>query len=253
MSTAMKWVNTKDLAEPAQVRLFCLPHAGSGAAGFYRWKRLLPPEIAVCPIMLPGREARLAEVPLRTVEGIVHALHAELAPELQGPYAIFGHSMSALIALEWARRIQRDALPPPVCLFVSGRDAPQTVASQRQLHKLPDAEMVHALVAMYGGDAGMLLEDAELREVFLPILRADLEVVETYAFAAGVPLTWPVRAFAGVADTSVSPQGLAAWSKLTTGSFAAQRILGDHFFHLGAGQTNLLAAIRSMLSQSPPS
>jgi hypothetical protein len=54
------WLAERDIRLGARVRLFCLPHAGSGSAAFYRWKRLLP-GIDVCPVLLPGREMRLSE------------------------------------------------------------------------------------------------------------------------------------------------------------------------------------------------
>jgi medium-chain acyl-[acyl-carrier-protein] hydrolase len=248
----MKWLNERDLAEPSRVKLFCLPHAGSGAAGFYRWKRLLPADISVCPVMLPGREARLAEAPLRGAGEIVLALQHEVRAELMRPYAIFGHSMSALIALEWVRAIEREGLRGPECLFVSGRDAPHISFGHRNLHSMEDEAMVRALAHRYGGDVEVLLEDAELRELFMPIVRADLTVVETYQFVPGPALKCRLRAFAGQSDTSVAEQGLEAWGELTAGSFAARRIVGDHFFHLGAGQGELLKVIEGELASISP-
>ena len=251
----MKWVSERDLYPSEQkrspgtpdlagggVRLFCLPHAGSGAAGFYRWKRMLP-GVAVCPVMLPGREARLGEPLMTGVGEIVEALHAELRGELRRPYAIFGHSMSALIAFEWARRIEADGLPGPMVLFASGRVAPCVELGHRKLHTLGDEEMVRELVAKYGGDAGMVLEDADLREVFLPILRADLTVVESYRFVSGMKLKCRVRGFAGETDGSVSGSGLEAWGGLTAGGFAWRRFAGDKFYQLGLGLGELLGEI----------
>lgn len=239
----MNWVSERDLAANAGVRLFCLPHAGSGAAGFYRWKRLLPESIAVCPILLPGREARLGEPSMLNVTKIVAALHAEVRDQLKRPYALFGHSMSALIAFEWARLIQREGLLAPKVLFVSGRDAPQKEFGHREFHKMADEEMVHALVEKYGGDARVVLEDADLREVFVPILRADLTVVETYRLEPGDKLTCSVRSYAGMQDASVSDAGLLGWGELSSGRFASRRIAGDHFFHLGVGQGELLGEL----------
>jgi medium-chain acyl-[acyl-carrier-protein] hydrolase len=235
----MKWVSERDL-ESDGIRLFCLPHAGSGAAGFYRWKRLLPEPIRVCPVLPPGREVRLAETPLLRIEQVVDGLQAEVGPLLrETPYAIFGHSMGALLAFEWARRIAEHGLPEPHMLFVSGRNAPR-ISARRVLHRLPDEAFVEALQHRYGGVPDGFLEDAELREVFLPILRADLEVVETYAFEAGGALRCPVMSLAGEQDGSVSEIGLAAWAETTSGPFSSRRIMGDHFFHLGAGQAELL-------------
>lgn len=242
MVTARKWVSGRDLDAPG-IRLFCLPHAGSGAAGFYRWKAMLPSSIAVCPVMLPGREARLGEPSLTSVSAIVEGLHAELRADLQHPYAIFGHSMSALIAYEWTRKIASDGLPAPRVLFASGRNAPQTPPGHSALHRMNDEPMMRELAQRYGGDAELVLEDADLREIFVPIIRADLTVVGTYTSSAADALACPVRAYAGVQDHSVTEEGLHGWSQVTRSTFAARRLPGDHFYHFGAGQAELLRLI----------
>ena len=246
----MRFVSERDLATPG-VRLFCLPHAGSGAAGFYRWKRAAPREISVCPVLLPGREGRLAEPAMLSVGEMVSALMVELAPEMREeparPYAILGHSMSALIGFEWARALQREGLRGPEALFVSGREAAQREPGHRDWHGKDDEAMLHALEAKYGGDANDVLHDAEMREVFLPIVRADLTLVETYKFVAGEKLKCRVCAFAGMEDKSVSEEGLASWGELTGGGFRTQRFAGDHFYHLGAAQGELLETIAATL------
>jgi surfactin synthase thioesterase subunit len=245
----MGFVSERDLAEPG-VRLFCLPHAGSGAAGFYRWKRAAPSGVAVCPVMLPGREARLAEPPMLSVDEIVSALMAELGGGTARPYAIFGHSMSALIAFEWVRALEREGMRGPEVLFVSGREAPQRAPGHRDLHRQEDVVMLRALEAKYGGDANEVLANEAMREVFLPIVRADLTVVETYRFAAGAKLQCKVRAFAGIDDKSVSDEGLNAWGEMTSGGFSAKRFPGDHFFHLDTWHRELLGTIAAELSAS---
>ena len=242
----MQWISERDLAEPG-MRLFCLPHAGSGAAGFYRWKREIARGVSVCPVMLPGREMRLGEPLMLRVSAIAKALHAEVRGELTDrPYAIYGHSMSALLAFEWARLIEQEGLPAPQVLFVAGRDAPQTTVGHRLFHRMNDEEMVASLVEKYGGDAAVVLQDEDLRQVFLPILRADLEVVETYTFLPGA-LHCELRAYAGISDKSVSDDGLMRWSEVTSGKFAGKRLDGDHFFHLGEGQRALLREIAEAL------
>jgi medium-chain acyl-[acyl-carrier-protein] hydrolase len=242
-----EWVSSRDLQADG-VRLFCLPHAGSGAAGFYRWKRLLPDWVAVCPVMLPGREVRLGERALLTVDQIVDGLHGAMQGALDRPYAIFGHSMGALLAYAWARRIAAEGLRGPEWLFVSGRNAPQRPFRHRGLHRLPDAEFLEELSVRYGGVPEGFLDDPELMELFLPILRADLTVVETYEHGAVNPLACPIDAFAGVEDRSVSDEGLAEWAAVTRGGFRIQRFAGEHFYHLGAGQRDLLAVLEGRLA-----
>jgi surfactin synthase thioesterase subunit len=40
----------------------------------------------------------------------------------------------------------------------------------------------------------------------------------------------PIRAFGGVADTSVTRDNLEAWAQHTTGGATASLLPGDHFF-----------------------
>ena len=226
------------------MRLFCLPHAGAGAAGFYRWKRAMPPGIDVCPILLPGREVRFGEPSLTHAQELVEQLATAVDPYLDVPFALFGHSMGALLAYAWALRLGDHA---PARLFVSGRNAPHQPFDHRDLHLLDDAAFVAELRRRYGGMSEDLLVDPELRAIFLPILRSDLRVVETYRHAADRLLGCPVDAFAGTDDLSVSQTGLAGWGELTHAGFALQRLPGGHFYHVGAGHAELLRVIEERL------
>jgi surfactin synthase thioesterase subunit len=243
------WLAQRDIhPESTAVRLFCLPHAGSGAAAFYRWKRALP-HVDVCPVLLPGREMRLGEPSLEDDAELVDQLLEAVAPYLDVPFAIFGHSMGALLAYEWALRLQDAGLRQPLCLFVSGRDAAHLPSGHRELHRLDDAQFVAELKRRYGGSSAVL-EDAELREVFLPILRSDIRLVEGYRHGAEELLECPVMAFAGRDDTSVSDTGLTSWGELTRGEFAERRFEGDHFYYAGVGQEALLRAIEELLMRA---
>jgi surfactin synthase thioesterase subunit len=172
---------------------------------------------------------------------------------LDVPFAIFGHSMGSLLAYEWAVRLAQAGASDPLCLFVSGRNAVHLPLERADLHQLSDEAFVQELRTRYGGRPEDLLADAELREVFLPILRADLELVETYRHGPDAMLRCPLMAFAGVDDNSVTEAGLNAWGELTTGAFSARRVPGDHFYSVGdgnsvgVGQQELLDAIARKL------
>ena len=242
-----QWIAARDLRAGAKMRLFCLPNAGSGIAVYYRWKRLLS-GIDVCPVMLPGREMRVGEASIDSAATLIHELMEATRSRLDVPYAIFGHSMGALLAYEWARAIQAAGIEAPHCLFVSGRNAPHLPFAHRELHGLSDEDFVGELRRRYGGMPENFLDDAELRELFLPVLRTDLKLVETYEHEAGRLLDCPIRAWAGMEDASVSEPGLASWAELTRGDFAMRRFAGDHFYHMGVGQTPVLEAIAAELS-----
>jgi medium-chain acyl-[acyl-carrier-protein] hydrolase len=242
------WLAQRDIRVGAAMRLFCLPHAGSGSAAFYRWKRELQ-GIDVCPVLLPGRDMRLGEPSITDAGRLADALMQATAGLLDAPYAIFGHSMGALLAYEWAGRIEQAGLRQPICLFVSGREAVHLPWRHRILHGLGDAEFVDELRRRYGGMPEDFLAEQDLREVFLPILRADLRLVETYRHENSARLSCRVMAFAGEEDASVEQDGLARWAELTSGAFSARRFAGGHFYHMDEGQTAVLEAIRGL---TPP-
>ena len=244
-----RWVSARDLQVGARMRLFCLPHAGSGTAGFHRWKAALRGYgVDVCPVMLPGRETRMGERAIEDAGELIAGLIEASGALVDVPYAIYGHSMGALLAFEWARALARAGLAGPVCLFVGGRKAPQVAYGQGLLRGLGDDEFLAELDRRYGGRGSGLLDDPELREIFLPIVRADLALVEGFRYVPGVALACPVVALAGERDASVTAAGLEAWREVAAGEFECGRLPGDHFFHLGEGQGRLLEIIGRRLA-----
>jgi medium-chain acyl-[acyl-carrier-protein] hydrolase len=164
------------------------------------------------------------------MEPLVDAIAGELRPWIDIPYVVFGHSMGALLAFEWVRRLQREGHSMPAWLFLSGHRAPDLPGDGKLLHALSDHEFVAELTRRYNGIPEEFLRNAELLEVFLPILRADIDVVESYSFREDNPLDCPITVFAGRQDTSVSWDQLLAWKRQTRRRFAMQILPGGHFY-----------------------
>ena len=240
------------------VRLFCFPHAGAGASTYRAWRTPLAARgVAVCPVQLPGRETRFRERAHTSLGPLVDDLVPGLVPHLDRPYAVFGHSMGALVAFEVVRALRRRGGPAPAHLYVSGRIAPHLRDIRRALHSLSDAALL-AEVAALGADTAGALEDARLLAFHLPLLRADLAVNETYRYVPGGALDVPITAFGGDRDPKVDPDEVAAWHLHTRDSFAAHMISGGHFFvqnalpsvldGVGAGLAGLAPPRTSVLS-----
>ena len=246
-------VDTRRPAAPAApaapaVRLFCLPFAGGGASTYAAWPALFPDGVEVCPVELPGRLTRWSEKPFDRADPLVEALATALAGELDGPYALFGHSMGALLAFELARTLRRRGAAEPQVLFVSGGPAPHLPRRWEQIHDQPDDVVVARL-----RDLGAVPEDVyaepELLELLMPTIRADFSVVETHVHRPEPPLGCPVVAFAGAEDREVPPDQVAPWHQHTTGSFTRQVLPGGHFF-LHNARTALLDTVRAALADA---
>jgi surfactin synthase thioesterase subunit len=226
---ADRWLPRSRRGGDDPVRLFCLPYAGGGASIFRRWSEEFPPGIEVCPIHLPGREGRLAEPAFTDVKPLVARLADVLDPYLDRPFALFGHSMGAVIGFELARQLARRGQPTPAHLFVSASRAPQLPRRGEPIHALPEPAFLDALRRM-AGTPELVLRDAELVQLMLPALRADFELVETYRYQAGPALSCPISAFGGAGDDLVRWSELASWAELTGGPFAIRMLPGNHFF-----------------------
>ena len=223
------WTRVVRPRPAARLRLICLPWAGGGASGYRDWPSHLPDDVEVVAVQLPGREARFAEPPVSSMEPLVARLAAGVLGQLDRPFALFGHSMGALIAFELARRL-RSMGRDPVRLLVAGSRAPHLPSRRaRDRHTLPDQEFV-STVRELGGMPPEVLGSPDLLDLVLPALRADFALVETHTHGAGPVLHCPISAFGGVEDDDVGRDDLAAWSRHTTGPFRSHLLPGGHFF-----------------------
>jgi medium-chain acyl-[acyl-carrier-protein] hydrolase len=211
------------------IRLVCLSYAGGGASLFRAWADDLPAEIELCAVQLPGREARLFEPAHVEMGPLVAELTAQVAPFLDRPFALFGHSMGALVSFELARSLRRKHRLSPLHLIVSGHAAPQLRTRASVDHRLPTDQLVAALRRLDGTPAEVL-NNAELMDLMLPAIRADFAVCGTYAYARERLLNCPITAFAGLEDPLVSLEDVYAWRHQTTGPFALRTFAGGHFF-----------------------
>ncbi len=215
----------------AAVRLFCFPYAGGNSLLFRKWRDTLPKNIEVCPVELPGRLSQRHIPPFPRMESLVNAIAISLLPYLEKPFAFFGHSH----------------------LFISGRRPPQIPGTAAPIHSLPLPEFI-AQLRRLNGTPEAVLENAELMQILVPILRADFAVLENYTYIDEPPLdcaiaqarTQGFAIFGGLQDKEVSYEQLAAWRVQTINSFQLQMFRGDHFF-LHSAQDLLLQSLSEQL------
>ncbi len=224
------WFNTYRQPQQGKARIFAFPYSGAGSLAYFKWANLFRDDpLDFISVQLPGRENRLHETPLSSVPALLEQLQPALLPLLDKPFIFFGHSLGALLAFELCRRLRKQGLPLPQHLFVSAFRAPNQPNSSRELHRLPTPQFVRAL-AEYGGTASQVLENRELMDMFMPVLRADFTAHETYRYQAEAPLPCPITAFTGLDDTFATLENMADWHQQTSSRFAHIRYPGGHFF-----------------------
>jgi medium-chain acyl-[acyl-carrier-protein] hydrolase len=240
------WVQVSSPRPAVRLRLICLPPAGGGASRYRDWPAHLPEDVEVVSVQLPGRESRFTEHPLTSMEQLVDPLLEGLTSylTLTRPFALFGHSMGALIAFELTRRMRSWDLAP-VHLFASGCRAPHLPSRSPDWHTLPDPEFL-VVIKRLGGIPPELLAEPQFLDAMLPALRSDCTLVETYSPLPAAPLRCPVTAFGGLRDPKAFPEDVQAWSTHTTGPFQAHFLPGDHFF-INSARQELLRLVASAL------
>ncbi|MER5466547.1 alpha/beta fold hydrolase [Streptomyces sp. NPDC002668] len=210
-----------------EVRLFVFHHAGGSHLLYRDWPGRFPADWELRLVDAPGRGMLADRPPIGDADALVDHFLDELGPELNGPYALFGHSMGGLVAYELTRRLLAQGRTPPFWLGLSARSTPRPGGDGSRRHLLSDAGLRRELAAM-GGTPSFVLDDPELWELFEPAIRTDLRLVENWRPAPDpAPLPVPLSVFGGTRDTVAEPERLAGWAERT------ERFLGMHLFDGG--------------------
>ncbi|MEV7618393.1 alpha/beta fold hydrolase [Streptomyces sp. NPDC089799] len=221
------WLRDLNSVESPAGRMVCLPHSGGSAVAYRPWSRSVPADLSLMAVQYPGHADRLGE----PFAGGIAELGAGVAGDLlrldPAPCVLFGHSLGALVAYETARVLQ-EAGSPPAYLFLSGAPAP----SQHRggiTHEAGDEELWDALCGLGGMDPAVAA-DTELRDLMLPVLRADIALSLAYRPAPdAVPLNCAVRCHYNTEDPLVDAERISAWAEVGTGPFSVRAWPGGHF------------------------
>ena len=228
------------------VNLFCFPFAGGNKYSYRELADYCPPAIQLIPVELPGRGARFREPPLTELYSIIDDLFGQIRDQLQPPYAFYGHSMGTWVSYLLTKKILQVNLPPPSHLFLTGCAAPSVPIREVPRHQLPKAEFIEKLRS-YGGSPEEVLNDSSLMDFFEPILRADFQALETYAYQATSPFSIPVSIIIGTEDR-VTYEDALAWQRETTEPVEIRQFPGDHFFIFGYKAEIMKIMVRKLMA-----
>lgn len=214
-----------------EVSLLCLPYAGGGAATYRDWQARLPDWVKLIAVQLPGRGPRLREEPITDWPTLIDLLLREMQPRLSESFAIFGHSMGALVGIELAHAFRRRTGRTPVWFGASACKAPAHRDRVADWLSCEETRLLEELRTL-DGTAPELLENRELLDLMLPAIRADFHLCGTYQPPRRLPLDCPMLVMGGTEDVKVSEprRHLSDWTVETTGRCSIELLKGGHFF-----------------------
>ncbi|ELY4477108.1 thioesterase [Salmonella enterica] len=222
------WLRHAPVLSTARIKLFCLPHAGGNASLYQPWLPLLPSTVTLCQVCLPARLERFGQPMPDSFPALIRVLADEIQPVIDGPWAIFGHSMGGAVAHELVLELSRRGVPEPELLAISGRGAPQ-FHQAGTLHQQSDEALCRELIRL-DSDNFRALEHAEMREFILPAIRADYRLIETYRATPCGVLGCPLAIFWGTDDEELSEMTTSGWRIWSEGAFHQRCFRGGHFY-----------------------
>jgi len=227
-----------------RLKLYLLPYAGGSASIFRNWPGHFDDSVELVGIQLPGRGSRMGE----RAETDHRVLVRDIADAVQGDgqcagFALYGHSMGALLAYHVGAELARRGAGQPECLFLSGCKPPHLPREQRHVGAMSDADFLGELRRMDGTPA-ILLDNAELMQLLLPTIKADFMLLDSWYRELGAAplqpdgarqpaLSAPIVAMAGRRDQHCSAADIAGWRDYTDGAVEILEYSGGHFFLQG--------------------
>ncbi|TQV77391.1 thioesterase [Aliikangiella marina] len=242
-----QWLLRPNRSSPLNqdIKLLCFPYAGGSAATYLDWHNWLPQNVDLVAIQPPGRASRIFEPGYKNMHDLVDSLIEALYKELSSPYILFGHSLGSRIAFELMNRCLAQNLPLPHRFIASGSRGPHLSPRITSIYRLPDAQFIEKLKSI-NGTPKEILENSELMELCLPMLRSDFELADKYKYSGDCVFDCPVSIFGGKSDSEISVDELKTWQKFFSKDITIELFAGDHFF-IDSCKTSVISKVNEII------
>ncbi|MFN0021880.1 MAG: SDR family NAD(P)-dependent oxidoreductase [Pirellulaceae bacterium] len=216
-------------AENSSYRLICFHSMGVGASLFTGFLLNPPEDCDILAIQTPGRENRMGEPVVESLEQLVELIVPQLLPLFDRPVVIWGHSYGGIVASEVIRRLRESHHKEPAHYVVSGTLPPHLVHLLQKRDTLLKA-MIADNSPEYLISLSRYVDDPEFIKSILPLMRRDYPLLRGYRYHPNTPLNCPITAFAARQDDMVYRDEIQEWAQHTDGGFELIEFDGDHWF-----------------------
>ena len=213
----------------ADLKLICFPYAGGSASTFLPWIKSLPDNVELIIVQAPGRGSRIGELAYSDMQALIGDLIKNIPSILNKPYILFGHSLGSRIAFELMNQLKILNYALPQHFIASGSRGPHHKCTKESIYNLPHDEFIEELKSL-NGTPQSVLENKELMELFLPLLKADFEIADRYCYKGEVRLNCPISVFGGEYDVDICLSKLNSWGDFFETDVDVNLFPGNHFF-----------------------
>lgn len=210
-------------------KLFIFPYAGGGVSSFREWKNYFN-DYALFVAQYPGRENRFNEKPITEFHSIIDNLYESVLKHISKDtiYYFFGHSFGAKVLYELLVRFKKNLINMPRGIIVSASRAP-CYKEKNPIHCMDDYSFVEEL-KRFSSIPSEIVENFNIMKNFIPCLRADFTLDETYFNSDVLKIDVPILALMGRYDKELTLEELLKWKEYTSKDFFCEHIDGEHMF-----------------------
>ena len=229
MSNKNKWFIIPKPNPSADLKLICFPYAGGGVNVFTSWSKYLPENIELIIVQTPGRGSHMTAKPYINMEELIQNLLREVIVHFKKPYILFGHSLGSRVAFALMNEAYKLYNSLPLHFIASGSRSPHKKLITEPIYNLPTDDFIQKLKIL-NGTPNEVLENRELMNFFLPVLRADFKIADEYIYRGKTKFNCPISVLTGEYDIGVTLGDAKSWGDLFTQKVSVHTIPGDHFF-----------------------
>jgi medium-chain acyl-[acyl-carrier-protein] hydrolase len=137
--------------------------------------------------------------------------------------------MGSIVSFELLHLLKVRSLPLPRRYFAAARQAPHLPRRIAPFYDYPLPEFITEL-KRFGGTPDAVLENAELMEMLVPMLRTELRAAYAYRRNPEIKLECDVSVFGGARDEIVLPEELPGWQEHFLERMDFRLFDSGHFF-----------------------
>jgi len=172
-------------------------HFAGGSSSSYNFLSKFIRNAEVHQLELPGRGNRFAEPFVPDIEAAIEDYTRQIINRLNNrSFAVFGHSMGALIAIHVIKRLER-LHHFSKRLIVSGNSGPGIKHEHSQKRYLMDTDDFLSELRKIGGMPAAFFQHQGLINHFSPIIKSDFKIIEEQEKTILGPVNTPIFAIIG--------------------------------------------------------
>lgn len=210
------------------MQIFALPYAGGTSAFYKPLSEYLDNSLTLTAIDLKGHGPRMSEPLNDNMKDIVRDAAEEIMKRKGNePFALIGYSFSTTICYELFFYLFSVYGFTPKHIFFMASEPPFSDTSEKKIADLDDEAFLRAL-GEYGGLQKEFLESEELKNIYVPILKADIRANENNKINRLQYLNCDFSVF--YSDYDNKNGQISDWRKCALKKCSFYNMEGNHFF-----------------------